>query len=428
MTFIIDRRDNPRGKNHGNRQRFIRRAKAPIKEAVRNAIKDKSIKDLTNGQNIHVPVKDLGEPSFGNDRKKGKKQFVHPGNKEFAENDQIERPSNGGAGEGGQSGANSGDSEDEFVFSLTRDEFLDIFFEDLELPDLTKQKLKDITTLKLKRAGYTNTGNPSNIDVGRSTKLALARRIALSRPHSVEITELEELLIEAEKAENYDLVSELATQLELVKRRYKAIPWIDPVDVRYKNFIPQPKPNTQAVMFSIMDVSASMGEREKDIAKRFFLLLHMFLTRKYEKVEIVFIRHTHAAQEVDEHTFFYDKTTGGTIVSRALEEMLHIIESRYAPDEWNIYCAQASDGDNYSNDSEFCKALLTNKVLPLLQYMAYIEISAAVNAYGLFAAKDKELWKAYDSIQSHWDNFEIRKIGAISDIYPVFRELFSKEH
>jgi uncharacterized sporulation protein YeaH/YhbH (DUF444 family) len=426
MTFIIDRRDNPKGKNHGNRQRFIRRAKAPIKDAVKNAIKDKTIKDLTNGQNINVPVKDLGEPYFGNDRKKGKKEFVHPGNKEFAENDQIERPIGGGSGSGGKTGANSGDLEDDFVFSLTRDEFLDIFFEDLELPDLTKQKLKDISTLKLKRAGYTNTGNPSNIDIGRSTKLALARRIALSRPNSFEIADLEQLMDDAEVSQDFDLVEQLSSKLEIAKRRHKAIPWIDPVDVRYKNFIPQPKPNTQAVMFAIMDVSASMGEREKDIAKRFFLLLHMFLTRKYEKIDIVFIRHTHEAQECDEHTFFYDKTSGGTIVSKALEEMLHIIDARYNPEDWNIYCAQASDGDNYNNDSETCAALLVNKILPLSQYMAYIEIVNAASAYGLFSSKDKDLWKSYDLVQADRDNFQIRKIGEISEIYPVFRELFSK--
>ncbi len=129
--------------------------------------------------------------------------------------------------------------------------------------------------------------------------------------------------------------------------------------MRYNRFTRVVVPRAKAVMFCLMDVSASMGEREKDLAKRFFILLHLFLKRKYERVDVVFIRHTHEAKEVDEHEFFYGRETGGTVVSSALEQMIEIRDKRYSPAEWNIYCAEASDGDNSGGDTEHCVELLT---------------------------------------------------------------------
>ena len=108
----------------------------------------------------------------------------------------------------------------------------------------------------------------------------------------------------------------------------------------------------------------------KDLAKRFFLLLYLFLTRHYEHVDLVFIRHTSEAKEVDEETFFNSRETGGTVVSTALAEMRRIIEARYPSDEWNIYGAQASDGDNYSSDSATCLQLLERRILPVRQHFA----------------------------------------------------------
>src|SRR4029078_5985696 len=112
-------------------------------------------------------------------------------------------------------------------------------------------------------------------------------------------------------------------------------------------------------------VSGSMGEREKDLAKRFFVLLHLFLKRRYERIDIVFIRHTHQAHEVDEETFFGSTQSGGTVVSTALEEMQRIILDRYPSRDWNIYAAQASDGDNLSGDSDHCVSLLNNDIMKL---------------------------------------------------------------
>jgi len=176
-----------------------------------------------------------------------------------------------------------------------------------------------------------------------------------------------------------------------------------------------------------MDVSGSMGQHEKDLAKRFFILLHLFLQRKYERVELVFIRHTHLAQEVDEETFFYSKESGGTKVSTVLVEMQEVIRQRFPVSEWNIYAAQASDGDNIANDTGYCVKLLENELLPICQYYAYVEIltEAEVSRYA-GTANGKELWRGYRAVDNEWPKFSMKHIAKRSDIYPVFRELFAK--
>src|SRR4029453_5394381 len=214
---------------------------------------------------------------------------------------------------------------------------------------------------------------PPNHNRVRTMRNSRARRIALHRPKPEDFA-----VLEAEIAEAEDEVrrAELKARLEKLGHRAKYIAYIDPVDLRFNRFEPTPKPNAQAVMFCLMDVSGSMSESMKDLAKRFFLLLHLFLGRKCEHVDFVFARHTSQAKEVDEETFFRSQETGGTVVSTALEEMRRIVSERYPLDDWNVYAAQASDGDNYSGDSETCTRLLRDELLPLCQYFAYVEVVA----------------------------------------------------
>jgi uncharacterized sporulation protein YeaH/YhbH (DUF444 family) len=180
-------------------------------------------------------------------------------------------------------------------------------------------------------------------------------------------------------------------------------------------------------MFCLMDVSGSMSESMKDLAKRFFLLLHLFLSRKYEHVEIVFVRHTSQAKEVDEETFFRSTETGGTVVSSALEEMRRIVAERYPLEDWNIYAAQASDGDNYSGDSETCTRLLRDELLPLCQYFAYVEVVDEREA-GMFRseANASALWRDYKVVADGNPNFAMRRVFSKADIFPVFHQLFAK--
>lgn len=427
MPIFIDRRLNPKDKSLGNRQRFIRRAHNELKQSIRDRIRTGRIADVDAEHAVSMPVKGTSEPSFSDARDSGRRRHVLPGNKHFTPGDRLPRPAPGMPG----SGPGLKDQEDDFRFVLSREEVLDLFFEDLELPDMVKVNLKEILAFKPRRAGFTTTGSPTSINVGRTMRNSHGRRIALRRPKREDLDaiarEIAVLENDAPSAAARERIAALRAELERLERRRRLIAYVDPVDIRYNRFDAQPVPNANAVMFCLMDVSGSMGEREKDMAKRFFVLLHLFLKRRYDATEIVFIRHTHKAQEVDEETFFYCPQSGGTVVSTALEEMRRIIEERYPSSEWNIYAAQASDGDNFATDSERCIALLDGEIMRLCQYFAYVEIIDERESHIFGSTKNgTSLWHAYETVCAHWPNFQMRRIATPADIYSVFRQLFTR--
>lgn len=414
---IVDRRQDSKNKSSINRSRFIQRFKGQIRKAVADAIAHRGIRDLDNGEKIGIPGKDITEPHFRHG-KGGKREIVHPGNDRFNTGDSVDRPLDGsGQGRGGAS--EDGEGIDDFVFTLTRDEFLDIFFDELALPNLVKRQLARIDEYKRVRAGYTQSGVPTNINLVRTMRGAAGRRIAVGAPFAARLRELREELerLRRDSPGDPDIVR-IEREIASLLARREAIPFIDPFDLRYSNRIRIAQPSTQAVMFCLMDVSGSMDESKKQIAKRFFMLLYLFLNRNYEHIEVVFIRHHTVAEEVDEENFFHSRETGGTIVSCALKLMHEIVVARYASSAWNIYGAQASDGDNWNNDSPPCRELLSESILPLVQYFAYIEIADA---------EPQNLWLEYERLlDRHPGLFAMQRIAAVADIYPVFRELFRK--
>jgi hypothetical protein len=425
---IIDRRPNPKGKSLANRQRFIERAKGEVKDAIAEALKRRKIGDADGGEKISIPTRGITEPTLRPAARGGKREYVLPGNKKFVAGDKIERPQQGGGGGGrGQASPEDNGEQDAFEFMLSKDEFLDLLFEDLELPNLVKTKIKSTEATQLTRAGYSIEGTPANFNIRRTMRNSLARRISLNRPSPSDLEAIERQAKAAEEADDAEGAAQARLDLEAAKLRARRFAYIDPVDVRYNRFERIPKPNTQAVMFCLMDVSGSMTEAMKDLAKRFFLLLHVFLTRRYKTVDLVFIRHTSNAQEVDEDTFFHSRETGGTIVSTALEEMLKVVRARYNPENWNIYAAQASDGDNYSEDSDRCSQLLGGEILPLTQYFAYIEVGAEATLRHGFPSPPTDLWRTYAAIVPAHDNFAMRKVADPSQIFPVFHDLFAKD-
>lgn len=430
MRHFIDRRLNPKDKNLGNRQRFIRRAKEQIRQKINDSIHGRKIADVDSGETISIPTRSIHEPHFRHSRQGGFREGVLGGNKEFSPGDRIRKPPAGGGEGRGKEGADSGEGDDDFQFALTRDEFLDLFFEDLELPDLVKKDLQEMQATKPQRAGFTTAGTPTRLAIRRTMRNSLGRRLVLHRPAEAELKEVEAEIarIEAEEDEDYPGLEALYARQEALSARRKLVAFIDPLDIRYRNYQPRPQPNTKAVMFCLMDVSGSMGEREKDLAKRFFILLHLFLRRRYDRIELVFIRHTHEASVVDEDTFFYSRQTGGTVVSTAIQEMLKEIEDKYPPREWNIYAAQASDGENFAGDSDYCAKLLLEKVMPQIQYYAYVEILDE-REIELFANPQvgAALWRSYRGVAACNDNFAMKRVGRAADIYPVFRELFAKK-
>jgi uncharacterized sporulation protein YeaH/YhbH (DUF444 family) len=417
LQQIIDRRLAGKNKSIGNRERFLRRYQHQLRDAVRRAVDGRGIRDIEKGEDIHLPKRDISEPAFGHGQG-GSREMVHPGNQEYLRGDQIERPKGGSGGRGSGKAGDSGEGEDDFVFHLTKEEFMQIFFDDLALPRLTRTQLAETPEMKSHRAGFSNAGTPSNLSVLRSMRGAIGRRIAIGSGSRAELAELEEELAALAKMPANPVRDHDRRQLELriveLRARLLRIPYLDPIDLRYRNRVRVPVPTTKAVMFCLMDVSGSMDEARKELAKRFFILLYLFLTRHYDKIDLVFIRHHTQAQEVDEENFFHARETGGTVVSSALVLMDEIINTRYPPGDWNIYAAQASDGDNWHHDSGRCRELLTETLLPKCRYFAYVQV----------AEEEQNLWEEYARLQETQPHFAMRKVSEASEIYPVFRDLF----
>jgi uncharacterized sporulation protein YeaH/YhbH (DUF444 family) len=419
---IVDRRLNPKAKSLGNRQRFLRRARGEVREAVREALKKRKVAEIDGGEKIKIRTKGLKEPSFRAGRNTGERDLVLPGNREYVVGDSIRKPESGGGGRGAK-GSPDGEGEDDFVFSLSREEFLDIFFEDLKLPNLIKARLKDMKSPKSVRAGFVTAGPPARLNLVRTMRNSMARRVALRRPSDEDAKALEAELAEerAKAPPDAARIAALEEQLRHLLHVRRTIAYIDPIDLKFNRFDKVPRPATQAVMFCLMDVSASMTEPLKDLAKRFFMLLHVFLTRHYREVDVVFIRHTTEAKEVDEESFFKDTETGGTVISSALEEMQRVIAERYPVADWNIYAAQASDGHNFDDDMDRTCELLKGAILPLSQYFAYIEVSEPVQG----RPRESIVWSAYSEVAEETTNFAMQRAASPADIYPVFRALFS---
>ncbi|MFL0804360.1 MAG: YeaH/YhbH family protein [Agarilytica sp.] len=420
MHYIIDRRLNSKKKSTVNRQRFLRRYRDHIKRAVSDAVDKRSITDMDKGEKISIPTRDINEPVFQHG-KGGYNTRVLPGNDQFSSGDHIPRPPGGGGqGSGGKGASDSGEGMDEFVFQITQEEFLEFMFEDLELPNLLKRQLTGIDDFEVRRAGISNEGSPGKVNIIRSLRSANSRRIALTGKKKRKLRELKEVLLKLEEDKGDESeIQALKTEILTLEGKIKRVPWLDDFDLKYNLHVKHPIPHSRAVMFCIMDVSGSMDQNTKDIAKRFFLLLYLFLQRNYEHTEVVFIRHHTSAKEVNEEEFFYSRETGGTIVSSALNLMDEILQERYPPSQWNIYGAQASDGDNWNDDSTVCYKVLTEKILQKLQYFSYVEITSRDH---------QALWYAYEKVvQDFPESFAMKQLVDASDIYPVFRQLFQKK-
>jgi len=399
-----------------NRMRFMKKAKEHIRRVVDEGLDgEKIITNPSGSREVSIPTDGIDEPFIRKSDQGGDRHRIFPGNEDFVAGDHIARPQ-GGGGQGSGDRAGHGDSADSFRFIISREEFEDLFFEDCALPNLSRQSAGDSELFSLHRAGFSKTGSPSQLDRVRTMRQSLGRRIALGRPKIEDIEALEEAIAE-ELAKNgeTELVKVLREQLEQLKFRYALIPFIEPDhDVRYRRFERTPRPITRAVMFCLMDVSGSMSEEMKRIAKRFFYLLSRFLRGRYKHVDVVFIRHTDKAEEVDEETFFHSEESGGTAVSTGLEKLRNVIHERYST-EWNVYVAQASDGDNDAEDTPDVMKLMT-EILPLLQYYAYIEVGEKQAPSGL--------WIAYKNIAD--ERFAMQEVELPEDVVRVFYKLFRR--
>lgn len=371
MATIIDKRKQ-RESVVKSKQKFINRHRTVIQKNIDNIIENNNIKDvLKKKHKVYIPKKSLNEPSYR--YLYGADDVFMKGNRRFKEGDEIQVPKSekgSGSGEGG----NSEDVfDDEFIFTLSKDEFADLFFSHLELPNMIKRGFKETKTIK-KRAGYIKEGVPAHLDLKKTFQLSIARRIANN----------------------------------------KDTPFLDDLDMRYKLYKNKIIPWSQSVVFCVMDVSGSMDQDMKLLAKKFYILLNLFLENKYSKVDLVFIRHHTSAEICDEYDFFYKRETGGTVISSALDLTLTTIQEKYDPNLWNIYIAQTGDGDNFPADNKICDELIRNKLLPICQYFMYLQVDYRDTSY-------LDLCEKIDNKKLSAKCAENDK-----DLYMVFSDFFKK--
>ncbi|WOH37091.1 YeaH/YhbH family protein [Thalassotalea fonticola] len=419
MAVFIDKRLNAKNKSMVNRQRFVRRYKSQIKHSLAESINRRKITDHQSDEDVTISKKDLSEPTF-KQGDGGIKQRIYSGNDQFSEGDKIPRPNDPkGKGPGESGASDSGVGEDDFIFSISADEYLNLLFDDLALPNLQFNQVDKLIDYKTVRSGYSNEGAIANVDIVKSLQGSIARRMAMTSEKRKQLNDcLQQLeLLEQENKEPSTEKARLMKTIASLQDKIAKVPFIDTFDLRFRNYDKQAIPSSKAVMFCLMDVSGSMVQATKDMAKRFYILLYLFLTRNYETIDVVYIIHHTQAKEVDEQDFFYSKETGGTIISSALTLLYQIIKKRYNSKDWNIYAAQASDGDNWQDDTPKCYQLLANKILPIVRFYSYIEINNS---------DPKSLWLEYQRLADKYPNFAMKQITEVTDIYPVFRELFKK--
>lgn len=379
---IIDRRKTGKNKSVGNRQKFIKRYKSRIKKSVDKLASKKGITDVLKDRKVTVDKDDISEPNFNFDLSTGERDVIFTGNKNLQKGDRIDQPPKSDDEEGNE-GSPKGEGIYEFTFTLTKEEFLDLYFSDMSLPDFIKESLKGSVKYKWKRTGYSKDGIPPRLDLVKTLKQGLTRRIATG------------------------------------SKRY-----LDDVDLRYKHFTKQPYPVRQATMILLMDVSASMGQFEKELAKKFFLLLYLFLHKVYTQVEVIFISHTQDAQEVTEEEFFYGTKTGGTMVSSGLQKVKDIIDERINLETTNVYISQASDGDNWCSDNGETLNLV-NDLLNKVQYFAYIQTEDEHRRQVKEALGVDDIMTLYKSINNKKLNSAY--VNRPEEVYPVLRSLFESE-
>jgi uncharacterized sporulation protein YeaH/YhbH (DUF444 family) len=419
-SVIVDRRAQ-KGKNTANRQRLLKRLDGALKTQLGKLVARHKMQDTGQPAEVTIERKDATEPRLILDPASGSSGRIVPGNDKYRIGDKIVNSPSQGQGSGNGQGAGDGDAdeEDTFRFVLSRTEYLSLLFDDLELPALVKKDLLEIDENRFRRGGVVRYGNPGSVCVTRTFKASIGRRVAAEAQHAEALEEAETALIAARRTGDRMLMEAAERALDEVSRRTGEIPFLDPIDLRHRSLVEVQSPCTAAVMFCLMDVSSSMDEARKDLAKRFFMLLHLFLTRKYKKVALVFIRHTDAAQEVDEEMFFNGTQAGSTKVLSALEKMNEIIASRYPSSSYNIFGAQASDGDSFGGDSTESSAYLRSQLLPLSRYFVYAEVGSNP------LQGSTTLWSAYRAIES--DRFNMASVNARNEVYPALAKLFQKE-
>lgn len=440
-TFIfVDRRKTGRGKSLNNRQKLLKRIKDSIKNAKPEDIDAGGVQKSGGAQGagsytnpVKIAKHALVEPVFHYDSNSGVREIVLIGNDHWLKGDEFPLQKSGGSG-GGKGNAGPGEEgEDDFIINISRSEFFDVFFEDCELPDLKETHEKDLPEHVMQRAGFQKVGNPGQLSVIRSFKLSKARRLALTHASRDELAELEaeiEWLMaddcEQETDKWFARVQEVTLRIAELKAKINAVAVFEDVDLRYRKTEKIQVKASDAVLGMIMDISGSMDETKKRMARKFFSLQYAFIKRKYPQTDLIFIAHTDEADEMTEEEFFTTRKSGGTIVSPAWALMHKIIRERYDANQTNIYVSYAGDGDNWDDDN----TLILDEIegggkglLSKIRHAVYVQVGQSFAAgYG----NAPGLWQIMKSIAASNQKFAAIKLEDEGQVFDAFKSLYGK--
>ncbi len=380
-------------RSSSDRMRHKKKIEKAIREGVHNIVSEESIIGQDGKKKIKIPVRGIKEYKFiYGDNDQNKKVGSAPG-KDVRRGQKVgEAQKKKGKGNPEKAGDDKG--VEYYEVEITLEELSHYLFKDLELPDLEKKSLKNIISEKYKRHGYRDSGIRPRLDKRETLKKKLKRKLAAKRHHKENETEFNE--------EEFSFHED---------------------DLRYRFIKKTSKESSNAVIFFLMDISGSMTNEKKFLARSFYFLLYHFLRHKYDKIEIVFVAHDTVAYEVNEDQFFTRGQSGGTIVSSGLEKVLEIINSRFHPDSWNLYCFQCSDGDNWPSDIEKTQGL-AEKIKNMCQLFGYCEIEPDSERLK-WVDESSRMSTTYTHLEDK--NFKIVKIYQKQDIWPAFQTLFGKK-
>lgn len=400
MAIFREFVNNGKDRSAEDKRRHRELVEESIKKNIGNIIAEESIIGQSKDKKIKIPIKGIKEYQFvyGNN---GSSAGSGDGSEKRGDRIGEDKAGKNGDGEG-QAGNQEG--EDLYETEITIEELINYLFEDLNLPDIDKKKMAEIESIRsFKNLGYQRKGIPPRLAKRRSVIEKIKRKQGFLRNN--EGTDDDEDQVE-------DILN---NETEQQKKRF---PFMED-DLRYRRVREDHKKDFNAVVICIMDVSGSMDQTKKYMARSFYFLLYQFVRLKYSNVEVVFVAHTTSAKEVNEDEFFHKGESGGTYISSGYEKALEIIEQRYNPASWNIYAFHCSDGDNWSEDNK--KAVeYAQKLCEVCNLFGYGEI---VPGYYSSASTIKSEY--HKSINNK--NFAIITMTRKEDILTGLKKLLDKE-
>src|SRR4051812_16871550 len=366
-----------------DQERHKERVRDAIRKNLGSIVSNEAIILSDGRRTVKVPIRSLDEYKFRFDHKK--KKHVGQGDGKTRVGDVIAREGQGqGPGRGaGPAGSDAG--AEYYEAEVDMDELAALIFEALQLPFLEDKAKKAVPAKTTRFNEIRRTGVFSNLDKRRMILENIKRNAR-----------------EGERARFGNVRKE---------------------DLRFKTWEQRLKYESNAVVIAMMDVSGSMGEFKKYIARSFYFWMVRFLRTKYDNVEIVFISHHTEAREVTEEQFFTQGESGGTVVSSAYQLALEIIEQRYRPSDWNIYPFHFSDGDNYYSDNEEA-VRLADQLIATCNLFGYGEIGEEGAAS--YRRSSGALLSIFSDRLQNKERFVGVRIDDKEDVYPALKQFFGK--